>query len=251
MASILANNRYSMSTLFIADLHLCPERPAITVSFLRFLRNIAIHSSALYILGDLFNSWSGDDDPEPLYSEIATALKWLQKVGVPCYFIHGNRDFLLASRFACTSGLQLLPQETVLTLYGRHILILHGDTLCTDDQIYQKFRQKARNPLIQKLFLSLPLHWRLQLASSLRARSQKTNQCKPECIMDVNPKAVERAMLYHGVHWMIHGHTHRPAVHRIHLKNGEAKRAVLGAWHFEGSMIKVNADAVELILFPL
>ena len=138
----------------------------------------------------------------------------------------------------------------MLELYGRRILILHGDTLCTDDQAYQQFRRKVHNPLIQKLFLALPLRWRLKIAANMRARSQQSNQYKSEAIMDVNPQAVEQTMLRHDVRWMIHGHTHRPAVHRLALSNGEAHRAVLGAWHVEGSMIKVSADAVELIQFP-
>ncbi|SPZ60698.1 UDP-2,3-diacylglucosamine hydrolase [Serratia quinivorans] len=239
-----------MNTLFIADLHLSAQEPAITAGFLRFLRQDAIHADALYILGDLFEAWIGDDDPEPLHGEIAAALKALQQAGVPCYFIHGNRDFLVGKRFARTSGMQLLPEEKVLNLYGRKILILHGDTLCTDDQAYQQFRRKVHNPLIQKLFLAMPLRWRLKIAAKMRARSQQSNQYKSDSIMDVNPQAVEQAMLRHKVHWMIHGHTHRPAVHELALSNGKAHRVVLGAWHVEGSMIKVSADAVELIQFP-
>lgn len=218
-----------MSTLFIADLHLCAQEPAITAGFLRFLQREAVHADALYILGDLFEARIGDDDPEPLHAEIAAALKALQQAGVPCYFIHGNRDFLLGKRFARASYMQLLPEEKVLELYGRRILILHGDTLCTDDQAYQQFRRKVHNPLIQKLFTALPLRWRLKIAANMRARSQQSNQYKSEAIMDVNPQAVEQTMLRHDVRWMIHGHTHRPAVHRLALSNGEAHRAVLGA----------------------
>lgn len=239
-----------MSTLFIADLHLCAQEPAITAGFLRFLQREAVHADALYILGDLFEAWIGDDDPEPLHSEIATALKALQQAGVPCYFIHGNRDFLLGKRFARQSGMILLPEEQIVELYGRKILILHGDTLCTDDQAYQEFRKKVHNTWIQRAFLALPLRWRLKIAAKMRARSQQSNQYKSTAIMDVNPQAVEQAMLRHHVHWMIHGHTHRPAIHPLTLANGEAHRAVLGAWHAEGSMIKVTAEAVELIQFP-
>ncbi|SQI33310.1 UDP-2,3-diacylglucosamine hydrolase [Serratia plymuthica] len=199
-----------MNTLFIADLHLCAQEPAITAGFLRFLRHDAIHAEALYILGDLFEAWIGDDDPEPLHAEIAAELKTLQQAGVPCYFIHGNRDFLLGKRFARASGMHLLPEEKVLELYGRKILILHGDTLCTDDQAYQQFRRKVHNPLIQKLFLAMPLRWRLKIAAKMRARSRQSNQGKSQAIMDVNPQAVEQAMLSHNVHWMIHGHTPPP-----------------------------------------
>ncbi|QXN62825.1 MULTISPECIES: UDP-2,3-diacylglucosamine diphosphatase [Serratia] len=239
-----------MSTLFIADLHLCAQEPAITAGFLRFLQREAVHADALYILGDLFEAWIGDDDPEPLHREIAAALKALHQAGVPCYFIHGNRDFLLGKRFARQSGMILLPEEQVVELYGRKILILHGDTLCTDDQAYQEFRKKVHNTWIQRAFLALPLRWRLKIAAKMRARSQQSNQYKSTAIMDVNPQAVEQAMLRHNVHWMIHGHTHRPAVHPLALPNGKAHRTVLGAWHTQGSMIKVTADAVELIEFP-
>lgn len=240
-----------MSTLFIADLHLCAQEPAITAGFLRFLRREAVHADALYILGDLFEAWIGDDDPEPLHAEIAAALKALQQAGVPCYFIHGNRDFLLGKRFARASGMQLLPEEKVLELYGRRILILHGDTLCSDDKDYQRYRRRVHNPLIQCLFLWLPLKTRLKIADNMRRRSQSGNTYKDEAIMDVTPHTVNDVMMRHNVRWMIHGHTHRPAIHHFPLPDGETgHRAVLGAWHHEGSMIRVTEDAVELISFP-
>ncbi|PVZ87272.1 UDP-2,3-diacylglucosamine diphosphatase [Serratia sp. S1B] len=239
-----------MSTLFIADLHLSTQEPAITAGFLHFLQREAIHADALYILGDLFEAWIGDDDPDPLHQEIATALQALHQAGVPCYFIHGNRDFLLGERFAKQSGLTLLPEQQVIDLYGRRILIMHGDTLCTDDQAYQEFRRKVHHTWIQKLFLALPLRWRLKIAAKMRAHSQQTNQQKSVAIMDVNPQAVEQAISHNNVQWLIHGHTHRPAVHTLLLGSGQAKRVVLGAWHTEGSMVKVTPDDVELISFP-
>lgn len=238
-----------MSTLFISDLHLCPQEPEITAGFLCFLQRDAIHADALYILGDLFEVWTGDDDPEPLHTKIADALKALQQAGVPCYFIHGNRDFLLGEHFARSSGIKLLPEETVPKLYGRDILLLHGDTLCTDDETYQEFRCKVRNPLIKKLFLYLPLRWRIKIATKIRARSQLAKQSKREDIMDVNPQEVKQIMLHHGVQWMIHGHTHRPEIHHMNLNNNPACRVVLGAWRSEGSIIKVSANAVELLPF--
>ncbi len=237
--------------MFIADLHLCQHEPAITAGFLCFLQRDAIHADALYILGDLFEVWIGDDDAEPLHGYIAAELKALKKAGVPCYFIHGNRDFLLGERFARASGMQLLPQETVLDVYGLHILILHGDTLCTDDRTYQQFRRVARHPIIKKMFLPLPLRWRINIGTKMRARSQQDNQCKTAAIMDVNPKAVKEAMLHNGVYWMIHGHTHRPAIHKLELNNRPAYRVVLGAWDREGSIIKVSAEAVELLRFSV
>lgn len=237
-----------MSTLFIADLHLNAQQPAITAGFLRFLTHDAIHADSLYILGDLFEAWVGDDDPQPLHNQVATALKTLQQQGIPCYFIHGNRDFLLGSSFASKSGITLLPEEKVLECHGHKLLILHGDTLCTDDIDYQKFRKRVHNPLVQKLFLWLPLKLRLSIAASMRQRSQQTS--KSEAIMDVNSQAVLARLKRNNVDWIIHGHTHRPAIHEIKLPTQSAHRAVLGAWHTQGSMIKVNTEAVELIEFP-
>ena len=239
-----------MATLFIADLHLQTEEPAITAGFLRFLTGTARQAHALYILGDLFEAWIGDDDPTPLHREIAAAIKALVDSGVPCYFIHGNRDFLLGKRFARESGMQLLPEEKVLDLYGRKVLIMHGDTLCTDDAGYQAFRAKVHTPWIQRLFLALPLFVRQRIAAKMRASSKAANSSKSLAIMDVNPQAVVAALERHQVQCLIHGHTHRPDVHELIANNKPAMRVVLGAWHTEGSMVKVTADNVELIPFP-
>nr|WP_233611321.1 UDP-2,3-diacylglucosamine diphosphatase [Citrobacter sp. FDAARGOS_156] len=236
--------------MFIADLHLCTEEPAITAGFLRFLAGDARKADALYILGDLFEAWIGDDDPNPLHREMAAAIKALTDSGVPCFFIHGNRDFLIGKRFARESGMTLLPQEKVLNLYGRKVLIMHGDTLCTDDAGYQAFRAKVHQPWLQKLFLSLPLFIRQRIAAKMRAGSLAANSSKSLEIMDVNPQAVIAEMEKHHVQWLIHGHTHRPAVHEVTANAQPAFRVVLGAWHTEGSMIKVTPDDVELIAFP-
>lgn len=239
-----------MTTLFIADLHLQTEEPAITAGFLRFLRDEAHSADALYILGDLFEAWIGDDDPNPLHREIATAIKSLTGSGVPCYFIHGNRDFLVGKRFALESGMQLLPETHVLDLYGRRVLIMHGDTLCTDDVGYQNFRTKVHTPWIQKLFLTLPLLIRRRIALKMRNGSKTANSSKSMAIMDVNTQAVIAAMEAHHVQWLIHGHTHRPAIHPLTVNGKIAHRAVLGAWHTHGSMIKVTQNDVELLSFP-
>ncbi|WP_421356523.1 UDP-2,3-diacylglucosamine diphosphatase [Pseudocitrobacter faecalis] len=239
-----------MATLFIADLHLQTEEPAITAGFLRFLAGEARHADALYILGDLFEAWIGDDDPNPLHQHIARAIKALVDSGVPCYFIHGNRDFLLGKRFARESGMTLLPEEQRLELYGRPVLILHGDTLCTDDAGYQAFRAKVHTPWIQKLFLMLPLFFRQKIAARMRADSKAANSHKSMEIMDVNPQAVVDVMEKHHVQWLIHGHTHRPDVHTLTANGEPAYRVVLGAWHTEGSMVKVSEKEVELIAFP-
>lgn len=239
-----------MATLFIADLHLCVEEPAITAGFLRFLAGEARKADALYILGDLFEAWIGDDDPNPLHRQMAAAIKAVSDSGVPCYFIHGNRDFLLGKRFARESGMTLLPEEKVLELYGRRVLIMHGDTLCTDDAGYQAFRAKVHKPWLQMLFLALPLFVRKRIAARMRANSKEANSSKSLAIMDVNQNAVVSAMEKHQVQWLIHGHTHRPAVHELIANQQPAFRVVLGAWHTEGSMVKVTADDVELIHFP-
>ncbi|HAU4366433.1 TPA: UDP-2,3-diacylglucosamine diphosphatase [Citrobacter amalonaticus] len=239
-----------MTTLFIADLHLCTEEPAITAGFLRFLAGEARQADALYILGDLFEAWIGDDDPNPLHREIAAAIKAVVDSGVPCFFIHGNRDFLIGKRFACESAMTLLPQEKVLNLYGRRVLILHGDTLCTDDAGYQAFRAKVHQRWLQTLFLALPLCIRKRVAARMRADSKAANRSKSLEIMDVNPHAVIAEMEKHHVQWLIHGHTHRPDVHPLTANGEPAFRVVLGAWHTEGSMVKVTPDDVELIAFP-
>jgi UDP-2,3-diacylglucosamine hydrolase len=239
-----------VATLFIADLHLQTEEPAITAGFLRFLAGTAREADALYILGDLFEAWIGDDDPNPLHRQIAAALKALAESGVPVYFIHGNRDFLLGQRFARESGMRLLPEEKVLELYGKRLLILHGDTLCTDDAGYQAFRAKVHQPWLQKLFLALPLFIRMRIAAKMRAGSKSANRTKSQAIMDVNPQAVVKVMEKHQVQHLIHGHTHRPDIHALTANGKPACRYVLGAWHSEGSMVKVTADKIELIAFP-
>lgn len=239
-----------MATLFIADLHLHTEEPAITAGFLRFLRGEARSADALYILGDLFEAWIGDDSPEPLNREIAKEIKALVDSGVPCFFIHGNRDFLLGKRFARESGMTLLPEEQCLDLYGRKVLIMHGDTLCTDDTGYLAFRAKVHQPWLQTLFLALPLFIRRRIAAKMRDDSKNANSHKSMEIMDVNAHAVVEVMEKHQVQWLIHGHTHRPAVHELTANGNPAFRVVLGAWHSEGSMVKVTTDNVELIAFP-
>ncbi|WP_312317714.1 UDP-2,3-diacylglucosamine diphosphatase [Atlantibacter hermannii] len=239
-----------MATLFIADLHLSTEEPAITAGFLRLLEGEARTAEALYILGDLFEAWIGDDDPNPLHAAVAAAIRALVESGVPCYFIHGNRDFLIGKRFARQSGMILLPAEKVLTLYGERVLIMHGDTLCTDDVGYQRFRAKVQQRWLQTLFLSLPLFIRQRIAAKMRAGSKASNQTKSDAIMDVNQQAVSEVMRQHHVRHLIHGHTHRPAIHDLQIEGHPARRYVLGAWHQEGSMIKASENGIELLFFP-
>ncbi|MEW5291146.1 MULTISPECIES: UDP-2,3-diacylglucosamine diphosphatase [Erwinia] len=237
-------------TLFIADLHLCKEEPAITAGFLAFLQREACQAEALYILGDLFEAWIGDDFTQPLHTEIAAALSALTQAGIPCYFIHGNRDFLLGKNYAAACGMTLLPEEKVLALYGKRILIMHGDTLCTDDQAYQRFRRKVHQRWLQKLFLTLPLFIRKRIATRMRADSKQANSGKDSAIMDVNQDAVIRTMTHHDVHYLIHGHTHRPAIHQLTVNGQPAQRLVSGAWHHEGWLIRVSESETTLISFP-
>lgn len=239
-----------MITLFISDLHLEPTRSAITALFLDFLEWRARRADALYILGDLFEAWLGDDDDAELGGTVAAALRRLTEQGVPTYFMHGNRDFLLGERFAAASGIQLLPESLVIGLAGERVLLLHGDTLCTDDVKYQAFRAQVRDPDWQARTLALPLVQRRALASQLRETSRQSAQQKAPDIMDVNPTAVNRALRAHRVRRLIHGHTHRPAIHDWILDGQPAKRAVLGDWYEQGSVLVCDAAGWRLELLP-
>ncbi|MBP9643951.1 MAG: UDP-2,3-diacylglucosamine diphosphatase [Budvicia sp.] len=241
-----------MTTLFIADLHLSEHEPAITAGFLDFLQREAIHADALYILGDLFEAWIGDDDPNPLHTQVAQALAELHSHNVPCYFIHGNRDFLLGKRFAKKCKMTLLPEQLVINVYGESVLILHGDTLCTDDPGYLRFRQYMHNPIIQAIYLALPLFVRQKIASKLRNESTMTNRTKSSVMMDVNPLAVIAKLKENHVYKVIHGHTHRPAIHDMPINGRLSQRVVLGAWHENGSVLRIKPNnSIELATFPL
>ncbi len=241
-----------MTTLFIADLHLDEHQPAITAGFIKFLHNEARNADALYILGDLFEVWIGDDDPSSLHITIANELLALKQQGVPCYFIHGNRDFLLGQQFAKQSGLILLPELQVIRPYQHDIVILHGDILCTDDQAYLRFRQHMHNRFLRKLFSWLPLQLRRTIANKLRNRSQQDNQYKSAEIMDVNQNAVLLTLEKTKCQLMIHGHTHKPAIHQINSSSQTATRIVLGDWHQQGWVLKIfDDDHYQLSSFSL
>ena len=226
-----------MTTLFISDLHLDEARPRIVDEFGRFLREDARSAQALYILGDLFESWIGDDDDGELAQSVAASLRDLRESGVPIYFMHGNRDFLLGNDYASRAGLTLLTDPHLIALGGERTLIMHGDTLCTDDAEYQKFRSLVRDPGWQRDFLAKPLAERRAFAARARAESRShTAMARPE-IMDVNDEAVASAMRAHGVHRLIHGHTHRPATHRFDLDGEPAERIVLGDWYEQSSAL--------------
>lgn len=239
-----------MVTLFVSDLHLDPARPAVTALFLNFLEQRARQADALYILGDLFEAWIGDDDDAEPGGTVAAALRRLTDQGVPTYFLHGNRDFLLGERFAAASGIQLLPESAVIELAGERVLLLHGDTLCTDDVEYQTFRAQVRDPAWRARTLALPLAQRRALAGQLRETSRQAIQQKAAAITDVNPTTVDRALRAHGVRRLIHGHTHRPAIHDWTLDGQPARRAVLGDWYDQGSVLVCDAAGWRLEPLP-
>ena len=237
-----------MTTLFIADLHLDPERPAITELFGRFIDEEATGADALYILGDLFEAWVGDDDPSDAGAFVADKLRALVACGVPVHFIRGNRDFLLGSDYATRCGMSLLDEPLVIDLYGTPTVILHGDLLCTDDLAYQEFRAQTRDPRWQQQFLAQPLAARLAFANQARAASKArygelVSAGMAETVGDVANDAVDALFATSSVRRMIHGHTHRPAIH----DEGEGNtRVVLGDWYEQGSVLRVGEDGVEL-----
>jgi UDP-2,3-diacylglucosamine hydrolase len=236
-----------MSTLFISDLHLAPERPKVTRAFFTFLNQRAEQADALYILGDLFEAWIGDDDPSELAQQVSDKLRKLSNTGVAIYFVHGNRDFMIGTKFAKRSGCKLLPEHCAIDLYGKKVLLLHGDTLCLDDEAYQKFRRKIRSPIGLWLMRHLPLKKRQQIARDWRAKSKMANSNKADNIMDVSTAEVERLLAKFDTKIMIHGHTHRPARHKC--KNGE--RLVLGDWDDLGWVIEATTDSLELSSFDI
>jgi len=236
-----------MATLFIADLHLDPSRPQITDLFEHYLASDEVrHANALYILGDLVEAWIGDDDDAELPARIAAVTRAVRDAGVPVYFMVGNRDFLLGPAFAARAGLTLLDDGTVHDIHGRRTLLMHGDVLCTDDIAYQAVRRQVRTPEWQAQILAMPLQARRAFAAKAREDSKAHTGNTMESIMDVNADAVAETMRKAGVTRLIHGHTHRPAVHDFQLDGAPAQRIVLGDWYEQGSVLRVDADGVEL-----
>lgn len=235
-----------MTTLFVSDLHLDASRPEATALFLRFLRDEAGNADALYILGDLFEAWVGDDDPSEVGAAVADGLRAVTERGVPVYFVRGNRDFLLGADYARRCGMTILPDPCVVMLDGRPVLLMHGDLLCTDDEAYQGFRRQVRDPAWQREFLAQPLDRRLAFAAQARAASAAHQQSVREDITDVTPATVESTFARYGIGLLIHGHTHRPAVHSLVAAGHPRKRIVLGDWYQQGSVLRVDADGFEL-----
>lgn len=236
-----------MHTLFIADLHLDASRPQITKLFEDYLASDeARQADALYILGDLVEAWIGDDDDAELPQRIARATRQLSDSGVPVYFMVGNRDFLLGEDFAHRAGLTLLDDGTVHTLYDSPTLLMHGDVLCTDDVAYQAVRKQVRTPEWKAQILAMPLDARRAFAAKAREDSRAHTGSTMETIMDVNDGAVAEAMRHAGVKRLIHGHTHRPAIHRFDLDDQAAERIVLGDWYEHGSVLRVMPEGTNL-----
>ncbi|URJ25364.1 UDP-2,3-diacylglucosamine diphosphatase [Candidatus Blochmannia ocreatus (nom. nud.)] len=245
-----------MSLFFISDVHLCMRSPDVTNGFLYFLKHQAIRAQALYILGDLFEIWLGDDDNNLLHIDVANALKELNKK-IPCYFIHGNHDFLLGRKYAESCGMILLPAEKVLKLAsGIKIIILHGDILCVNDRLYQLFRKFYRNILIQKLFLLLPLTVRLKIFNFVRFWCIKCRKIKnkPKNSVSISLKLAIDMLIANRADVMIHGHTHKPVIYKIcKSKTDTLKIIALGKWNKYGSMIKIDEknNSIIFLKFPL
>lgn len=240
-----------MATLFISDLHLDPARPDVAQAFFRFMEGEAPQAEALYILGDFFEAWIGDDLQHPFVDSVKQSLRTLTDKKIPVYLMHGNRDFLIGDQFCKETGCKLIEDPTLIELYGQKVLLMHGDTLCTQDIDYLAFRSMVRNPAWQKDFLSKSLQERLAIAEGIRAASkEKTSELQYE-IMDVTQSEVEKVMTKQNVQLMIHGHTHRPAIHQLDVNGKTAERVVLGDWHTAGWKLSFDQSGYKLTDFEL
>jgi UDP-2,3-diacylglucosamine hydrolase len=235
-----------LPTLFISDLHLHPSRPATIACFREFLQRQQGQAEALYILGDLFEAWVGDDHPEAVYVQVRAALKECVDAGTPVFVMHGNRDFLIGEAFCQETGCCLIADPTLIDLYGTPTLLMHGDSLCIDDQDYQALRSRLRDPEWQRQALALPLEERIALAQEARELSVLNTQGKDEYIMDVNPEEVLRIVKANRVRLLIHGHTHRPGIHKLDVDHSRATRIVLGDWYQTGSVLTVDGQKRQL-----
>jgi UDP-2,3-diacylglucosamine hydrolase len=235
-----------MAVLFISDLHLDPARPDGIASFREFCATTARDADEVYVLGDLFEAWIGDDDDDPGLEPVVAALADLTRRGVPCHFMHGNRDFLAGAGFSRRTGCRLLGEFERVELYGRPVLLTHGDLLCTDDVRYLELRRQLRDPAWQREFLAKSLGDRRRAAAELRRLSQAEMAVKPEAIMDVNENAVRDTMRRFDVRVLLHGHTHRPAIHRFELDGQPAERIVLNDWYGPGGYLRWDRSGPRL-----
>jgi UDP-2,3-diacylglucosamine hydrolase len=239
-----------MSRLFVSDVHLDAAAPEAVEQFLDFLRTHAADADALYILGDLFEVWIGDDDPDPTKTRVCEGLRALTAKGIGCFVLHGNRDFLIGRDFCRRTGSRLLADPVVADLDGERVLLTHGDALCTDDHSYQELRSTVRTPGWQRRFLALPVADRELIANQARAGSKEHTSRTIPNIMDVNQDAVSTAYRATRVRRIIHGHTHRPGVHDTAIEGEPAQRMVLGAWYEQGSYIRYENGRYELRELP-
>jgi UDP-2,3-diacylglucosamine hydrolase len=239
-----------VATLFVSDLHIDSNCPAITQQFLTLIGGAARAAEALYILGDLFDSWVGDDAPDADQLAAIAGLKALTGSGVPCFVMHGNRDFLLGDRFCALSGARLLPDPVVITLYGERVLVMHGDALCTDDRAYQRLRGTVRDAGWQRQFLALSATSRRSLAGAARDGSRVHTAGLTYSISDVNATSVAQVLRASGVATLLHGHTHRPGIHALTVDGRPCTRIVLGDWHDRGSVLRWDRGGPELLFLP-
>jgi UDP-2,3-diacylglucosamine hydrolase len=235
-----------VSVLFVSDLHLDADRPAAIDTFVDFIEREGVKSERFFILGDLFEVWVGDDDDDPAMARVIDAIAQLRHYEVPCYVMHGNRDFLLGDAFAQRTGAKILTDYVTVDIYGQALLLTHGDLLCTDDTAYMKLRATVRDPQWQSNFLARPIEERRQIAASLRERSKTETAMKSGEIMDVNQSAVEETLRSHGVNLLVHGHTHRPGVHRFDIDGKPATRIVLGDWYTQGTILQWDRHGFKL-----
>jgi UDP-2,3-diacylglucosamine hydrolase len=237
--------------LLISDLHLEEERPDITRAFLHFLATRARQAEALYILGDFFEVWIGDDAMTPFQQSIANALRALSERGTRIYLMHGNRDFMLGKGFCRAAGCTLLGDPSVVEFGGERVLLMHGDSLCTRDEGYMRLRRLLRNPLSLFILRNLPLSTRRKLARKLRDESRAQTRMKASDIIDVTPELIPRVLAEHGVRTLIHGHTHRPATHELEVDGHPARRIVLGDWDQQGWALQVDESGFQQAPFDL
>ena len=234
-----------MTTLFVADLHLSGERPDKLELFLAFADRARHTAQAVYVLGDLFEVWLGDDDDSAPHPRIVAALRALSASGVRLHIAHGNRDFLVGERFAQATGATLLSDYETIDLHGTRALLTHGDLLCTRDVKYQRFRRVVRHPLTRAAFLAAPLAWRRHIARKTQSGTRASMRLKPEHIMDVDDATVARVMSRYGVDLLIHGHTHRPAVHDHAIDGRACRRIVLGDWYEQDGVLVCDRNGQQ------
>jgi UDP-2,3-diacylglucosamine hydrolase len=240
-----------MSVLLISDLHLQEDRPDLTRAFLHFLQTRASHAKALYILGDFFEVWVGDDGMTAFERDIARALKQTAAAGTQIFLMHGNRDFLIGQQFCTQAGITLLKDPSVVDFDGEPVLLMHGDSLCTRDIAYMRLRRWLRNPLSLWLLRHLPLTKRQQLARKLRNESRQQTRQKAADIIDVTPEVIAPLLKRYGVSKLIHGHTHRPAIHDLQVQGQTAQRIVLGDWDAQGWALQIDESGYQLAPFPI